>query len=73
MNTAKWPFAIDEDGLNVYVDVALPKFLDSAQVRLRACSGGAPGMCMLEASMRHGCCMPLLSSGDEGEYICTSV
>ena len=38
MNTAKWPFAIDEDGLNVYVDVALPKFLDSAQVRLRACA-----------------------------------
>jgi len=32
MNTAKWPFSIDEDGLNVYVDVALPKFLDSAQV-----------------------------------------
>ena len=62
MNTAKWPFSIDEDGasargrslawpprrlghrpkagrsrppsagLNVYVDVALPKFLDSAMV-----------------------------------------
>ena len=32
MNTAKWPFSIDEDGLNVYVDIALPKFLDSAQV-----------------------------------------
>ena len=32
MNTAKWPFSIDEDGLHVYVHVALPKFLDSAQV-----------------------------------------
>lgn len=32
MNTAKWPFSIDEDGLNVYVDIALPKFLDSAAV-----------------------------------------
>ena len=33
MNTAKWPFSVDEDALNVYVDVALPKFLDSAAVR----------------------------------------
>ena len=33
MNTAKWPFSIEEDGLNVYVDVALPRFLDSAAVR----------------------------------------
>ena len=32
MNTAKWPFSIEEDGAAVYVDVALPKFLDSAQV-----------------------------------------
>merc|ERR1711988_1470670 len=32
MNTAKWPFSIDEDGAAVYVDIALPKFLDSAQV-----------------------------------------
>ena len=32
MNTAKWPFSIEEDSLNVYVDVALPKFLDSAMV-----------------------------------------
>jgi len=29
MNTAKWPFSIEEDGVAVYVDVALPKFLDS--------------------------------------------
>jgi protein TilB len=35
MNTAKWPFSIDEDGENVYVDVALPKFLDSAAVGIR--------------------------------------
>jgi hypothetical protein len=35
MNTAKWPFSIDEDGAVVYVDVALPKFLDSAQVHKR--------------------------------------
>jgi len=32
MNTAKWPFSIEEDGQAVYVDIALPKFLDSAQV-----------------------------------------
>jgi len=32
MNTAKWPFAVDEDGEKVTVDVALPKFLDSAQI-----------------------------------------
>jgi len=32
MNTAKWPFSIEEDGAAVYVDIALPKFLDSAQV-----------------------------------------
>ena len=30
MNTAKRLFAIEEDALNVYVDIALPKFLDSA-------------------------------------------
>ena len=36
MNTAKWPFSIDEDGLNVYVDVALPRFLDSNVVSTRA-------------------------------------
>ena len=33
MNTAKWPFSIEEDGQAVYVDVALPKFMDSAMVR----------------------------------------
>lgn len=33
MNTAKWPFSIDDDGENIVVDIALPKFLDSAQVR----------------------------------------
>ena len=33
MNTAKWPFALDDDGENVTVDLALPKFLDSAAVR----------------------------------------
>ena len=33
MNTAKWPFSIEEDDLNVYVDVALPRFLDSNAVR----------------------------------------
>ena len=32
MNTAKWPFSIEEDDLNVYVDVALPRFLDSNAV-----------------------------------------
>jgi len=32
MNTAKWPFSIEEDAMNVYIDVALPKFLDSAAV-----------------------------------------
>ena len=32
MNTAKWPFSIDEDALHVIVDVALPRFLDSAAV-----------------------------------------
>ena len=32
MNTHKWPFSIEDDGINVVVDVALPKFLDSAQV-----------------------------------------
>ena len=31
MNTAKWPFAIEDDGATIIVDVALPKFLDSAQ------------------------------------------
>ena len=31
MNTAKWPFSIDDDGTDVILDVALPKFLDSAQ------------------------------------------
>ncbi len=36
MNTAKWPFSIEEDGQAVYVDIALPKFLDSAQVRAPA-------------------------------------
>tara|TARA_B110001452_G_scaffold225640_1_gene199670 strand:- start:568 stop:1974 length:1407 start_codon:yes stop_codon:yes gene_type:complete len=35
MNTAKWPFSIEEDSLNVIVDVALPRFLDSAAVRRR--------------------------------------
>ena len=35
MNTAKWPFSIEDDGTNVRVDVALPKFLDSAQARAR--------------------------------------
>ena len=33
MNTAKWPFSIEEDALNVYVDIALPKFLESNMVR----------------------------------------
>mgnify|MGYP004238599549 FL=1 len=33
MNTAKWPFSVEEDELNVVVDVALPRFLDSAAVR----------------------------------------
>ncbi len=33
MNTAKWPFSIEEDELCVRLDVALPKFLDSAQAR----------------------------------------
>jgi len=32
MNTAKWPFAIEDDGATIIVDVALPKFLDSAQI-----------------------------------------
>merc|ERR1719199_1529506 len=32
MNTAKWPFSVEEDGAAVYIDIALPKFLDSAQV-----------------------------------------
>ena len=32
MNTAKWPFEMEDDGTNITVDVALPKFLDSAQV-----------------------------------------
>lgn len=32
MNTAKWPFSMDDDGTSIVVDVALPKFLDSAQV-----------------------------------------
>jgi protein TilB len=36
MNTAKWPFSIEEDGQAVYVDVALPKFMDSAMVRATA-------------------------------------
>lgn len=36
MNTAKWPFSIEEDGQAVYVDVALPKFMDSAMVRSTA-------------------------------------
>ena len=34
MNTAKWPFSIDEDALHVIVDVALPRFLDSAAVHM---------------------------------------
>ena len=33
MNTGKWPFSIEDDGVNVMVDVALPRFLDSAQAR----------------------------------------
>jgi len=32
MNTAKWPFSIEDDGENILVDLALPKFLDSAQI-----------------------------------------
>jgi len=32
MNTAKWPFAIEDDGTEITLDVALPKFLDSAQI-----------------------------------------
>jgi len=32
MNTAKWPFSIDDDGESIIVDLALPKFLDSAQI-----------------------------------------
>jgi len=32
MNTGKWPFSIDDDGVSITVDVALPKFLDSAQI-----------------------------------------
>lgn len=43
MNTAKWPFSIEEDGLEVRVDIALPKFLDSAQVgTARADATSAP-------------------------------
>ena len=34
MNTAKWPFSIDEDALHVIIDVALPRFLDSAAVHM---------------------------------------
>ena len=33
MHTGKWPFSIEDDGVNVMVDVALPRFLDSAQAR----------------------------------------
>ena len=36
MNTAKWPFSIEDDGENVIVDLALPKFLASEQVRYLA-------------------------------------
>ena len=36
MNTAKWPFSIDEDALHVIIDVALPRFLDSAAVHMHA-------------------------------------
>jgi len=32
MNTAKWPFSLDDDGEAVTLDLALPKFLDSAQL-----------------------------------------
>lgn len=34
MNTAKWPFSVDDDGTSIKVDVALPKFLDSAQIEV---------------------------------------
>ena len=44
MNTAKWPFSIEEDELHVIVDVALPRFLDSAAVR-RLYSSAAAGRC----------------------------
>ena len=53
MNTAKWPFAIEEDALNVYVDIALPKFLDSAMVSSRLFRRVA-----VAAARR--CCTPLL-------------
>ena len=50
MNTAKWPFSIEEDGLNVYVDVALPRFLDSNAVRVRKRRGSASSLpCSLPA------------------------
>lgn len=32
MNSAKWPFSVEDNGTDVTVDVALPKFLDSAQI-----------------------------------------
>jgi len=32
MNTAKWPFSIEDDGASVVLDIALPRFLDSAQI-----------------------------------------
>lgn len=32
MNSGKWPFTITEDGAEVRVDVAFPKFLDTAQI-----------------------------------------
>lgn len=42
MNTAKWPFSIEDDGATITVDVALPKFLDSAQVRTCRFTGVMP-------------------------------
>ena len=55
MNTAKWPFSIEEDGQAVYVDIALPKFLDSAQVgsRPRAPSPPTPSCPLLESNAFH--------------------
>ena len=46
MNTAKWPFAIEEDGANVFVDIALPsqalplpcQLADFAAVQKAACA-----------------------------------
>ena len=45
MNTAKWPFSIDEDALHVIVDVALPRFLDSAAVHMHAYARHMQCMC----------------------------